>query len=232
MRRSQHVRWLIVGPIAGLAMIVAGVVALEAVHPQRDLAGMRVEGVPALAIDSVETCIRRADDTNVDELRASVAAGTGRISSLQVYACPQAYDGLRVRFAGEAIGELIRRDGGVWVQVNDDAYALEVGPVIGHREHAGFNTGLSVWLPDGLHEQISGVGLPGQRGDVLLIDGTLLRADPDDGGGITLRAASVEVLAEATPVDTPIHTLQIVVALALAVSAAGAVAWSRQRRRL
>lgn len=228
--RRSRTRWLVIGPLAALAVMIAGVFALEAVHPQRDTSGMRVDGVPPLFSDEVITCTRRQGDETADDLRAQFTDG-GRVSATQVYACPQAFDQRIVVYAGEVVGELINRDGGVWAQVNDDAYALEVGPVVGHREHAGFNTGLSVWLADGLHESISDVGRPARRGDVVLVSGTLMRADPDDGGGVTLRAERLEVLAPSVAVDVPIHTLQVVVAIALATAAAGALAWSRSRNR-
>ena len=41
---------------------------------------------------------------------------------------------------------------GAWVLVNDDAYALDVGPLQGHSQFRGGNSGLSVWLPAPLPE--------------------------------------------------------------------------------
>lgn len=233
--RSQppRTRWLLVTPLAALALVIGLVVVLEAVHPQVDADELDVElvvaGVPELAIDGVPTCVRRADEAPVAAIRDAIAPG-GRISSKQVHACPMAFDGLRVTFVGEVVGELIQRRQGVWAQVNDDDYALEVGPVIGHREHRGFNTGMSVWLPDPLHEQIGDVGRPAVRGDVIAITGTLLQADPDDGGGITIRADSLEVLASAVRIDPPFHALQAVVAVVLGVAAIAAIIWARATR--
>jgi hypothetical protein len=136
-----------------------------------------------------------------------------------------------VSFIGEAIGEVLPRRGGAWVQVNDDDYALQHGPIGRHLEQAGFNTGISVWLPDGLHERIEGVGRPEVRGDVLALDGVLMRADPADGGGITLRADRMEVLASATEVPELLHTLQAIIAAVLATIALLALVWSRRARQ-
>jgi hypothetical protein len=219
-----------VTPLVGLALIVIGVVALEAVHPQIDATDRPVAGVPPLAIDEDRACIRRGDETVIEDIQDAFPSG-GRIASTQVFACPAAFDGAEVTYVGEVVGELLPRRGGVWAQVNDDVYALEVGPVIGHRELAGFNTGLSVWIPDGLHEIIGGVGRPFQRGDVILVRGTLLRADPDDGGGTTVRAEELEVLAPTLVIEPPFHTLQAVVAGLLAVLALIAVLWARRMRQ-
>lgn len=232
-RRRRPTRWLLLVPVVSLAVIVAGAVWLEASHPQ--LApprqrGMLVEDLPAFALDEARTCVRGTDDELAAELRERFPAG-GRVSSTQVYRCPLAFDGAQVTFIGEAIGELLPRDDGAWLQVNDDAYALEVGPLVGHRERVGFNRGLSVWLPDGLHEQVDTFGRSAQRGDVLEVRGTIHRADPDDGGGLTLRADDLEVRAEGVAVEPPLHRAQAVVAAVLAVLAIAAMVWARLSRR-
>lgn len=230
-RRRQRTRFLLIGAIAGLAVIVLGAEALLRAAPLEDRSEeLRVLDVPPLASIEVATCARRAGDDTAADVRDVFPAG-GRVSSAQVYACPAAYDGLRVTYAGEPVGELLSRRDGVWAQVNDDDYALEVGPISGHRELRGFNTGLSVWLPDGLHEQIGDVGRPGRRGDVLLLTGVLYRADPDDGGGITLRADRLEVLAPAIEVAAPLHRTQAVVAAVLVLLAAMTALWARTARQ-
>ena len=230
-RRRQRTRFLLIGAIAGLAVIVLGAEALLRTAPLEDRREeLRVLAVPALASTEVETCSRRAGEDAAADIRDVFPAG-GRVSSAQVYACPAAYDGLRVTYAGEPVGELLPRRGGVWAQVNDDDYALEVGPISGHRELRGFNSGLAVWLPDGLHEQVGDVGRPGRRGDVLLLTGVLYRADPDDGGGITLRADQLQVLAPAVEVAAPVHRVQALVAAVLVALAALTVLWARAARK-
>jgi hypothetical protein len=148
-----------------------------------------------------------------------------------VFLCPSAYDGMEVTYVGEVVGELLPRRGGAWAQVNDDDYALVTGPLVGHRERAGFNTGLSVWLEEPLADRITSPGRPALRGDVVLLRGTILRADPDDGGGITLRATELETLAPPLEIDPPLHVLQVVVAGVLSVLALIATVWARQVRR-
>jgi hypothetical protein len=230
-RRRQRTRFLLLGAVAGLAVIVLGAEALLRAAPLEDRSDeLRVVEVPPLAAIEITTCARRAGEDSAADIRELLPAG-GRVSAAQVYACPAAYDGLRVTYAGEPVGELLPRRGGVWAQVNDDDYALEVGPISGHRELRGFNSGLSVWLPDGLHEQIGAVGRPSRRGDVLLLTGVLYRADPDDGGGITLRADQLEVLAPAIEVAAPLHRVQAVVAALLVALAALTILWARAARQ-
>ena len=231
------------GILLALAALGVGTYLLEAAHPQLDTTDHVVAGVPALAIDDVPTCRRFVEEAPIEDIRERLLAAEafdrvrdelprgGRVSSTQVFSCPSAYDGLEVTFAGEVVGELLPRRGGAWAQVNDDPYALETGPVVGHRERAGFNTGMSVWLPEDLAARIEAPGRAALRGDVVLLTGTVHRTDPADGGGITLRATAMETLAPPLEIEPPLHVLQLVVALALSALAIGTTLWAYQRRR-
>lgn len=230
-QRRRPTRWLLVAAVAGLGLVLVGTEALLRTKPTVETRPMLVEHLPPAAGNATPTFCRRGAAPETIAALAGSLVGGGRITSTQVYACPAAYDRLRVTFVGEVIGELLLRDGGAWAQVNDDDYALEVGPVGAHRELRGFNSGLSTWLPDGLHEQIEGVGRPGRRGDVVLLEGVLVRTDPADGGGITLRADRLETLAPTTLMPEPLHREQAAVAGVLAVAALAAFAWSRRVRR-
>lgn len=225
-RRRGHTRWLLITPVVALALIIAGVTALEAAAPRLQEFGRRVEGLPPLALEDQPSCIRRADDTVVREIRDSFDRG-GRVQSSQVFRCPAAFEDMPVTFAGEVVGELLPRAGGAWAQINDDAYALEVGPLVGHRELHGFNSGLAVWLPDGLHERVDTVGRPARRGDVVLVRGTIHRTDSEDGGGLTLRADDLAIVDAGFTIDDPLHVPQLIVAIVLGLLATAAMVWSR-----
>ncbi|MEY3019057.1 MAG: hypothetical protein RLZZ272_41 [Actinomycetota bacterium] len=150
-----------------------------------------------------------------------------RVGSSTVLRCPAAFDGLEVTFVGEVVGDVLPRRGGAWVLVNDDAYALTTGPLPGHRTFAGSNSGLAVWLPDPLVDGLSEPGRPGRRGDVVVVTGRIVRVDPDDSGGLTLRAETVRIAAPGTDVATPLDVPLVLLALVL-LALAGAV---RLRRR-
>ncbi len=152
------------------------------------------------------------------------------ITSGEVIACPAAFDGRQVRYTGEVIGDLLRRDGGAWALVNDDDYALRVGPLPGHGDHRGTNAGLSVWLPDDLVDDLTGLGRPNQRGDVVRIEGRIVRTDPTDGGGLTLRAEGIELLRPAQAVTERLHRPQAVLAVVSLLGAIAAAGLRRSRR--
>ena len=228
-QRRRRTRWLLLASLAVIALVMLGTEFLLQLAPEAETDDFLIEGLPPLASEEVRDCFR-GDQATIGEIRSSLTI-EGRVSSAQVYACPSAYDGALVTYVGEVIGEVIERDGGAWVQVNDDDYALETGPIHGHRTLRGANVGLSVWLPDGLHDEVEVAGRSGRRGEVISVIATVQRADPTDGGGLTLRAETIEVLSDALAAREPFHEVQAIVAGVLAAVAAVTVSWARSDRR-
>jgi len=226
---APRTRWPILALLGLLAAMLAGVIVLESAAPTLDRSAPVVTGLPASVLDEALVCTRADDREGLLELRKQFDPDA-RITSESVYACPRLFDGLDVRYVGEVVGDVLARDGGAWVLINDDAYALELGPIGAHRERVGFNSGLSVWLPDGLHERIGATGRFGRRGDIVLVEGVLLRTDPADGGGITLRATTLEVLAPSVTTVEPLNRALAVAATAVMLLAVGGILVARRGR--
>lgn len=219
------------GPL-GAALTLLAVVAvvllvawLRATAPQSPTDTSVPQDV--LTASDVLTC----DELERDGPAAATEGDTGLAISGAVLECPFAFDGLRVRYVGEVVGDVLQRDGGSWVLLNDDAYALRTGPLGAGGEAAGTNSGLSVWLPDPLDELATVPGRAGVRGDVLDVTATVNRADPADGGGLTLRVDDATLLAPAVELEDPVHWRQVGAAIALGVLALGLTLRDRTRRR-
>jgi hypothetical protein len=225
VRRQHHrpAKRLLILPGLLLVALVVGLHQVDALHPRPLDPALHLE--PEAVAARPVRC-ERTDPASVD--RAAPPMSEGRISSALVLACPEAYDGHRVRYVGELIGDLLHRDGGAWALVNDDDYALEVGPLPGHRDLRGTNTGLTVWLPDALLDAVTGLGRPNQRGDVVEVTGVVVRADPTDGEGLTLRADVLRVVATARAVHEPLDLPQLWFAFGASLLAAGL--WAVRRR--
>lgn len=217
---------LLITPALVLGTVLAAVVVTGSAVPRPAEDAREVVGLAPVTSSPVPVCRREREGTA--PVLPAVPSGGGRVTSGQVVGCPAAFDGQQVTYAGEVVGDLLHRDGGAWVLVNDDDYALEVGPLPGHRDHRGTNAGLSVWLPDHLLDRITGLGRPDQRGDVIQIDGRIVRTDPADGGGLTLRADDFDILQPAQRFEEPLHRPQVVLA---AVSLLAAVVLTGLRRR-
>lgn len=224
-------QWLAV--VLGLVLLVALLVQLRNAQPYVP-PDFIIEGAedPDDPDADIVTCERTLPD------RPTTPEGrqpdpVGRVTSSEVIECPEAFDGHVVTYVGEVIGDVLHRDGGAWVLMNDDAYALEVGPLDSHGEFRGYNSGLSVWLDGETAELADQPGGPRWRGDVLRVTGVVHRADPADGGGLTVRAFDGEVLADAEPLSRPVNRPQAVAAVLLSLVAIGTVIYERvsSRRR-
>jgi len=147
-----------------------------------------------------------------------------RVTSNDLFDCPEAYDGRRVVYRGEVVGALLERAAGVWTQLNDDVYAELLGPLPAHRDYRGGNAGVGVLLPHGAVELVSFIGGPQTRGDVLEIHGIFHRVDPT-GEVAVIRVETAELRANGEPLPDPPLTdrrwaawIAVVVAVALVVA--------------
>jgi hypothetical protein len=147
-----------------------------------------------------------------------------RVTSNELFDCPEAYDGRKVVYRGEVVGALLDRGVGVWSQLNDDVYAELLGPLPAHRDYRGGNAGVGVLLPHGAVDLVSFIGGPQTRGDVLEVEGTFHRVDPT-GEVAVIHADAAERMADGEPFpDPPLADrrwaawLAIIVALALVVT--------------
>lgn len=184
---------------------------------------------------SLLTCRRVLPDRPPEGLEQQ-ARPLGLVRSNEVVSCPDLFDpgsvgGPVVEYVGEVVGDVLVRDDGAWVLMNDDGYALEDGPLAAAGRYHGTNSGLAVWLPGDVVE-VSALqpGRAGLRGDVLRVRGRIHRVDLADGGGLTLRASGVAVVAEAATAEPPLHTRQVVAAVVFAAAALALTLYERRRR--
>lgn len=161
---------------------------------------------------------------------ANVPTPVGRIRSDVVVECPRNFDGVPVEYVGEVVGDVLVRPGGAWTLVNDDTYALEDGPLHVHRRAEGTNTGLAVWLPGNDLRAGLTPGRSETRGDIVRVIGVLHRTDPEDGGGLTVRAVTWEVLEPAEGIRPPLHVGQAATALVLLIVVGVLYRVERRRR--
>lgn len=229
-RDRRSVRWPLLAVLVSLTLLWLLTSRLESGAPVQPTSAPPVGELPPTVLEGPVACSRGDTEATLDSLRSQLDT-SGRITTAIAVACPQLLDGQPVTYVGEVVGDLLRRDGGAWVRVNDDAYALRIGPFGPHRETVGVNSGLAVWLPDGLHEGLGEPGRHGRRGDVIRVEGLFLRTDRDDGGGMTLRATSLDVLAPSVAVEEAMNTQLLIATSVSTVISFLAWLWARRRAR-
>lgn len=180
----------------------------------------------------IVTCERSLPEVPTVPEDVEEVTPVGRVTSSEVLECPAAFDGQVVVYIGEVVGDVLRRRGGAWVLMNDDEYALETGPLRSHGQPRGYNSGMSVWLDGDLRDLVDVTGGPERRGDILVVRGVVHRADPDDGGGLTIRAFAAEVAVEGQSLSVPVHRAQVVVAVLLGLAALVLFVVERRSRRV
>ena len=139
--------------------------------------------------------------------------------------CPDDYDARPVIYTGEAVRAVLQRSGRSWLHLNDDSYALDLGPLPEHRTAVGGNSGIPVSIPSSAVGLVDEVGDHEAHGTILRVTGDFRRADPDDGGGPSIHAETVEVVRPGRPLRHGMSGLRVAVAallgtLALAVTTA------------
>lgn len=145
--------------------------------------------------------------------------------SAQLVEEPKRYDGNRLTFTGEAIGEVMVRGEYAWIHLNDDAYEernIEEGAELG-----GYNSGMAVYVPAELTEAIDTYGDYEHEGSIVQVEGTYNAACAEHGGDMDIHATSLKVLRPGHTVVDVVRPWKVWLALAL-MAAAGAL-WVLER---
>lgn len=171
-------------------------------------------------------------DDHPPRQRALLARTPVLVSSAELHDCPADYDRSAVIYEGEAVGALLTRRAGAWVQLNDDEYGGALTPLPAHRDFRGANSGVGVYLPGELADLVATVGGPRTRGDVLRVTGTFHRVDPTSGEVAVIRAdRAVLTSPGASTEQPPLRARRIVGALLALVAVAVTVATRLSSRR-
>ena len=223
-RRARPVRSLeaALGVVAG-GLVIGAIVALS--YALLVPAAQDVEQPPPAAPVSTGVGPRLCPET----VPPSSGEQPPSVSSGELVECPDLFDGVRISYEGEAVGAVMRQGSVAWLHVNDDDYALTLGPLPRHRLTAGTNAGMAVLIPEPAAEGII-TGSFNRRGTGLAITGTYYKNHPADPGAPAIEADAVTVVRPALPVEHPISRPRLIAAGLLAALSVGlAGLWRRYR---
>lgn len=156
---------------------------------------------------------------------------TVEVVSGDLYDCPETWDGRRVRLIGEVVGAVLRRADGAWLQLNDDIYAVDQGPLPGHRDYRGGNAGVGVFVPHHVADAVDFVGGPFTHGDHVEVVGRFLRVDPASTEAMVIRASDGSVVRTGAPFEDPPLRDRRIVAVLFACAASAMAATERLAAR-
>lgn len=142
------------------------------------------------------------------------AEKTPALSSSELIEKIDEYNGKTVVFQGEAIGEKMPRNNGVWINISDAP-----------------NSAIGVWFTFEDAEKIKILGDYNFKGDIVKVEGVFNRACKEHKGEIDIHAASAEIVEPGSPVTHPVSTKEIWAAAALSLIAVGLGIKTRKRSK-
>lgn len=152
------------------------------------------------------------------------------ISSQELIEKCQYYDGRRVAFRGEVVGDVLDRGDYAWVNVNDDKYSsynVEEG-----RSLEGYNSGQSIWVKeDLLAGKIQYLGDYKHAGDIVEVEGIFHRACPEHGGDMDIHATKIDLTRVGHRVSHPFNKGRALLAFGLLMLSGGLFAINRLKAR-
>jgi hypothetical protein len=104
------------------------------------------------------------------------------VSSSELISRAKIFDNTTITYSGEAVGDVMKRSDGAWVNVNDGANAI------------------GVWMPADMAGRISVGGDFKHGGDMIEFTGTFHRACDQHGGDLDIHAQAMQVLRPGGPV--------------------------------
>jgi hypothetical protein len=132
--------------------------------------------------------------TELAAMASSVSAPLPAPGSVQLVENSSQWNGRRILFIGEAIGERQVRVSGAWIHLNDDAYMwknIEEGAKLG-----GFNSGQAIWVSAGLAFHIRFFGDYKTEGDIVEVTGIFNATCPEHGGDMDIHATELRIVRE------------------------------------
>ena len=109
----------------------------------------------------------------------------------------QFYDGARIEFLGEVIGDIMARGDHVWININDGTRAI------------------GVWAKRSTAKHITTAGDYGHIGDKVMVYGTFNRSCPQHGGDLDIHASRIVLIEKGKEVQHPVDIKRALVCVVL-----------------
>ena len=169
---------------------------------------------------SVSSKLQNRQDIEPASISAAVA-----VNSAKLVEQAGQWNGRKVIFTGEAVGEHMVRGVKCWIHLNDDAYMwknIEEGASLG-----GYNSGHAVWVDAGLAAKITYYGDYLHDGDIVKVLGTFNSVCREHGGDMDIHADTLEIIRIGYPIAHIINFKRAFLGIGLLV-VSGILFWIRK----
>lgn len=119
------------------------------------------------------------------------------LTSIELISNAKEYDGKTLTYQAEVVGDIMIRNNGAWLSLNDGLNAL------------------GVWINKDLVKDIQYTGNYKAKGDILEVFGTFHRSCPEHGGDLDIHAQKVVKVSSGIPVSQVIEGRKIKISLFL-----------------
>lgn len=141
------------------------------------------------------------------------AASATAISSKELINEPSKYDLKDVVFEGEAIGDIMQRKGGQWLNVLDNDIAI------------------GIWSTKNIKDQVKRTGDYNNIGDRVVISGIFNQHCEEHGGDLDIHADEVAVVKSGRSVEHPVNAKRLQAAALLTIGAMLAFGFNLSRSK-
>lgn len=150
----------------------------------------------------------------------ALARASDTVTAEDLIENPGLFAGKEITLSGELIGDYgLRSDGTVWVQLNDDPYALM--PLRAGGSLRGGNIGIALRSPAALIDGLDPPGRYGQIGPVVSVTGIWVFHDPHRGGETYLDVRALDVVRSGRVTREPVSPSAAGLGIVLLTAAAG-----------
>lgn len=135
------------------------------------------------------------------------------VSSSELIEKAKDYDGEAIAYEGEVIGDVMRRNDYVWINVHDGKSAI------------------GLWVRFSEAGEIQHKGNYKHEGDRVRAKGIFNRACPQHGGDLDIHVQELEILAPGYEIAHPVSWRQVVIAAVLSIIGGLMFLWERARKK-
>lgn len=144
----------------------------------------------------------------------TASAADNGVSSNDLIDKAKDFDGKKIVYTGEIIGDILDRGEYTWINVSDG------------------NNAIGVWVKSKDLTGINKVGRYNSKGDTVIITGTYYRACAEHGGDLDIHADKIELIEKGNDVSHKVEPLKGIAAIVVFIGASICIVYVLKKRAI